>query len=140
MELIKPWRIKILNVLKERIPKDFASLENYEKAVENSSWTKGVNCKCLLPKENNFKDCMIELEWISEECEVESGTLEIFDVYKSETWSKYDLKNVSAVISCCTSQNPRLSIFSSDCLAPLKLQFKSELLLLYLNLLFKYQR
>jgi hypothetical protein len=34
VELFKPWRVKILQELKKRLPEESSSFEKYEKAVE----------------------------------------------------------------------------------------------------------
>lgn len=126
VELVKPWRLKILNELKGRLP-NFDGLENYENAIESSAWVKSGQCKMLLSGKTSFKDCIIELEWISGENDnLDCGTLTLSSLSKDESWAQINMRDVTAVISCSVPKNPRLGLYSNS-RAPLKLQFECKI-------------
>ncbi|KAK6625221.1 hypothetical protein RUM43_005512 [Polyplax serrata] len=126
VELVKPWRMKILNELKGRLTSDFVGLENYERAVDSSTWTKSGRCKCLLPGEISFKDCLVELEWVcNEEDNVDCATLVLSSLNKEESWAHLNLRDLTAVVGCSVPKSPRLALYTRD-RTLVKLQFGTE--------------
>lgn len=69
-DLNQPWRVAILDELRSRIPPaSVGDFENYENAVETSSWIRTGEARCLLPADGNtvntmYEDCVLQLEWI----------------------------------------------------------------------------
>jgi tectonin beta-propeller repeat-containing protein 1 len=77
-EIAQPWRLKIIEHLKSRLPDD-TSFDDYEKAIEMSSWTKSGEVKAA-KSDGPFEDCLIELEWVSSVGDgLDSGTLTILN-------------------------------------------------------------
>lgn len=78
-ELTLPWRINVLESLKKRLAATAnLDLDNYEKAVEKSSWIKSGEAKMSKPGQGQFDECLIELEWVnSSESGLDSGTFTI---------------------------------------------------------------
>lgn len=99
---------------------------NYEKAIDNSIWSRTGNSKCLLPNENTFKDCLIELEWTSGQNDlVEYGTLTLFCLNKAESWGHINLRDVTGVIGCSLPRCPRFALYTSTP-KPYTFQFSSK--------------
>ncbi|PSN51886.1 Tectonin beta-propeller repeat-containing protein [Blattella germanica] len=131
VELFKPWRVKILQELKRRMPDNGSSFENYEKAVEMSSWVKTGKARCQLKESSQqFDDCMLELEWVgSDKGSLDSGTLSILSVDKKHTKMQFSLSEITCVICCSEPSKPRIAIHTPKLTkgsSPLKLQFSGD--------------
>lgn len=79
-EIVEPWRIRILEELKNRGRNVDFDLSRYEKAIERSSWVKNGDARCKLKGSLVYEDCIMELEWISSDSgTLDSGTLTILN-------------------------------------------------------------
>lgn len=58
-ELEQPWRVRILETLRCRLPGGF---DKYAKAVDTSSWVHKGECRVNLVG-SAYVDCILELEW-----------------------------------------------------------------------------
>lgn len=61
-ELEQPWRIKILEELKARLPAQDA-YTHYEQAVDTTSWVHTGEARVSLGS-SAFVDCILQLEWV----------------------------------------------------------------------------
>ncbi|XP_049762873.1 tectonin beta-propeller repeat-containing protein [Schistocerca cancellata] len=125
LELSKPWRVRILQELKKRVPEEF---NKYEKAVDISSWVKTGDARCML-KETNYQleDCVLELEWIGGDLgTLESGTFTIMSPEKNQTKIQFSLSEITCIACCSEPAQPRIVIHTpglTKSLAVVKLQF-----------------
>ncbi|KAL0272686.1 UNVERIFIED_CONTAM: hypothetical protein PYX00_005559 [Menopon gallinae] len=125
-DLVKPWRIKILDELKMR-PGEVNDLDKYEQAIDTSSWVKSANEKCLLPNSTFYQDCVLELEWVSGgKGSLDCGTLTISSLDKMSTLDQISMNDVISVMCSSIPGSPRISIFKSNMSVPLRIQFKAE--------------
>lgn len=123
-DLVKPWRIKILDELKMR-PGEVSDLDKYEQAIDTSSWVKTANEKCLLPTSTFYQDCVLELEWVSGgKGSLDCGTLTISSSDKMSILDQMSMNDVIGVICSSIPGSPRISIFKSTLSVPLRIQFK----------------
>lgn len=123
-ELSKPWRVKILQELKQRTEKTSVGFENYEKAVEKTSWVKCGTAKAVL-KDSLPELCSLELEWIGSE----SGSLSILSLDQTQTKLQLSVSEITCVASCSEPGTPCIAIHTSrlrPSKGPLKLQFNAE--------------
>lgn len=60
-EIGQPWRLKILDELKARLPAD-NEFEGYQVAVDTTSWVHTGEARVNLG--GNFVDCILQLEWV----------------------------------------------------------------------------
>ncbi|KAJ9585855.1 hypothetical protein L9F63_020497, partial [Diploptera punctata] len=131
VELFKPWRVKILQELKKRLPENGSSFDKYEKAVEMSSWVKTGKARCQLKDSSQqFEDCMLELEWVgSDKGSLDSGTLSILSLDKKHTKMQFSLSEITCVVCCSEPSKPRIAIHTPKLTkgsSPLKLQFSGD--------------
>ncbi|KDR11313.1 tectonin beta-propeller repeat-containing protein isoform X6 [Zootermopsis nevadensis] len=131
VELFKPWRVKILQELKKRLPEERSSFEKYEKAIEMSSWVKSGKAWCQLKNSNHqFEDCMLELEWVgSDRGRLDSGTLSVLSLDKKHTKMQFSLSEITCVVCCSEPSKPRIAIHTPKLtkdFSPIKLQFIGE--------------
>lgn len=61
-ELEQPWRVKILQTLKERLPNETA-FDTYPKAIDTSSWVHTGEARINL-NGTAYIDCILQLEWL----------------------------------------------------------------------------
>lgn len=61
-ELDQPWRLRILQELKSRLPSE-EQFKNYEIAVDTTSWSHSGEARVSLGSDS-FVDCILQLEWI----------------------------------------------------------------------------
>lgn len=129
-ELTQPWRLKILESLKSRLPgNNSVDFEKYEKAIEKSSWIKSGEAKAARPF-GPFEECLIELEWVSSSgAGLDSGTLTILNPDGVTTKMQFSLSEITCVICCSEPGNPRLAIHAPrlpNGSSPIKLQFNGD--------------
>ncbi|KAK3915633.1 Tectonin beta-propeller repeat-containing protein [Frankliniella fusca] len=123
-ELSKPWRVKILQELKLRSEKTSIGFENFEKAIEKTSWVKSGRAKAVL-KGSMPELCSLELEWIGSE----SGSLSILSLDQTQTKLQLSVSEITCVASCSEPGTPCIAIHTSrlrPSKGPLKLQFSAE--------------
>jgi len=131
VEFLKPWRVKILQELRKRLPEEGSSFEKYEKAVEMSSWVKTGKARCQLKdSDQQFDDCILELEWVgSEKGSLDSGTLSVLSLDKKHTKVQFSLSEITCVICCSEPSKPRIAIHTPKLTKgslPFKLQFSGD--------------
>lgn len=127
-ELSKPWRLQILNDLKERNSKSQDGFEDYAKAVETSSWVKSGEVRIAIVN-GTFEDCLIELEWVSATSGMDSGTFTVLNADGVSTKMQFSLSEITCVMTCSEPGHPRLAIHAPRLpvgLTPLKLQFSGD--------------
>lgn len=127
-ELAKPWRLKILEDLKERNAKMEIGFEEYEKAVEMSSWVKSGEVRASRLN-GTFEDCLIELEWVSAGIGMDSGTLTILNSDGVSTKMQFSLSEITCIMCCSEPGHPRLAIHAPRLpvgMSPIKLQFNGD--------------
>lgn len=127
-ELTKPWRLKILDDLKTRNVKTMTGFEEYEKAMETSSWVKSGEVR--ISRVNGlYEDCLIELEYVSSASGLDSGTFTVLNADGVTTKMQFSLSEITSVMSCSEPGHPRLAIHAPRLpvgLTPLKLQFSGD--------------
>lgn len=124
MDLNKEWRIKMIEMLKNRL--NGFDTSTYDKAVEMSSWVKSVEAKVAV--NDTFEDCLIELEWLTTSTSA-SGTLTILNLDGVSTKMQLSLNEIICVMCCSEPANPRLALYAprlSVESSPLKLQFAND--------------
>ncbi|KXJ78881.1 hypothetical protein RP20_CCG003236 [Aedes albopictus] len=130
-ELTQPWRIKILDDLKQRPPgplheSDFAL---YEKAIEMSSWVKSGEAR-VAKAGHAFEDCLIELEWVNNQgTGPDSGTLTVLNSDGITTKIQFSLSEITCVMCCSEPGSPRLAIHAPRLppgSSPIKIQFSGD--------------
>nr|CAD7402194.1 unnamed protein product [Timema cristinae] len=131
METCKPWRLKIIQELK-RTAREVTGFDDYEKAVEMSSWVKTGKARCLLKDTTNqYEDCTLELEWVGcEKGSLDSGTLTITSPDKTHTKMQFSLSEITCVVCCSEPAHPRIAIHTPKLTrgsTPLKLEFSGDL-------------
>lgn len=126
-ELTQPWRLKILNDLKNRV--DLTGYESYEKAVEMTSWVKSGEVRASRVN-GTFEDCLIELEWVSGgNGDSDSGTLTVLNSDGVTTKIQLPLSEITCVQTCSEPGQPRLAIHAPRLpigSSPIKLQFSGD--------------
>nr|CAD7586073.1 unnamed protein product [Timema genevievae] len=132
METSKPWRLKIIQELKRRTAREVTGFDDYEKAVEMSSWVKTGKARCLVKDTTNqYEDCTIELEWVGcEKGSLDSGTLTIMSPDKTHTKMQFSLSEITCVVCCSEPAHPRIAIHTPKLTrgsTPLKLEFSGDL-------------
>lgn len=129
VELNQPWRVKILDDLKKRLANQDVDFENYEKAVELSSWVKSGEARAA-KQFGAYEECLIELEWVTS-CGsgLDSGTLTILNPDGVTTKMQFSLSEITCVMCCSEPGNPRIAIHAPRLppgSSPLKLQFSGD--------------
>lgn len=127
-EMLKPWRLKILENLKERNEKERSGYEEYEKAIEASSWIKSGEVK-MSRYNGTYEDCLIELEWVTSKADMDCGTLTVLNSDGISTKMQFLLNEITCIMTCSEPGHPRLAIFSPRVpasMSPLKLQFSGD--------------
>jgi tectonin beta-propeller repeat-containing protein 1 len=127
-EMNKPWRLNILENLKTRNEKESTGFEEYEKAVEASSWIKSGEVK-VVKYNNSYEDCLIELEWVSSSSGMDCGTFTVLNSDGVSTKMQFLLNEITCVMTCSEPGHPRLAIYSPRLpatMSPLKLQFPGD--------------
>lgn len=127
-ELLKPWRLKILEDLKVRNVKLGDGFESYEKAMETSSWVKTGEVR-IARLNGTFEDCLIELEWVSSVSGMDSGTFTVLNSDGVSTKMQFSLSDITSVMTCSEPGQPRLAIHAPRLpvgLSPLRLQFSGD--------------
>lgn len=74
-EFTQQWRLSVLEKLRKRRD-DFELYQNYEKAIELSSWVKSGEAK-VSKASKPYEDCLVELEWVDSTGSSGSGTLTV---------------------------------------------------------------
>lgn len=128
-ELAQPWRLSILEDLKNRFDGiNIETPERYGKAVEKSSWVKSGEAKAAKPF-GAFEECLIELEWVSCGGGLDSGTLTILNSDGVTTKMQFSLSEITCVLCCSEPGSPRLAIHAPRLPAgssPIKIQFTGD--------------
>ncbi|XP_055626940.1 tectonin beta-propeller repeat-containing protein [Toxorhynchites rutilus septentrionalis] len=130
-ELTQPWRIKILDDLKQRPPGPLGESEfaTYEKAIEMSSWVKSGEARAA-KSGHAFEDCLIELEWVNNHgTGLDSGTLTILNSDGITTKMQFSLSEIMCVMCCSEPGSPRLAIHAPRLppgSSPIKIQFSGD--------------
>lgn len=127
-ELSKPWRVQILKNLQERNEKERAGYEEYEKAVEASSWIKSGEVR-MVRFNGTYEDCLIELEWVSSKAGMDCGTLTVLNSDGVSTKMQFLLNEITCIMTSSEPGHPRLAIYSPrlpTTMCPLKLQFAGD--------------
>ena len=127
-ELLKPWRVQILKNLQERNDKEKTGFEEYEKAIEASSWVKSGEVR-MVRYNGTYEDCLIELEWVSSKADMDCGTLTVLNSDGISTKMQFLLNEITCVMSCSEPGHPRLAIYCPRLpitISPLKLQFAGD--------------
>ncbi|XP_043272116.1 tectonin beta-propeller repeat-containing protein isoform X2 [Venturia canescens] len=128
-EIVEPWRMRILEELRNRIKNLEFDLSRYEKAIERSSWVKNGDARCKLKGSLVYEDCVIELEWISSDSgTLDSGTLTILNADGATTIMQFPISEIVCVVCCSEPGNPRLAIHTPRLPRSkvLRLQFASD--------------
>ncbi|KAF7379139.1 tectonin beta-propeller repeat-containing protein isoform X1 [Vespula maculifrons] len=128
-EIAEPWRIYILEELKNRLKGIDLDLSKYEKAIEKSSWVKNGDARCKVKGSNMYQDCIIELEWISSDSgSLDSGTLTILNSDGATILMQFPISEITCVICCSEPGNPRIAIHTPKLIRSkvLTLQFLSD--------------
>lgn len=81
-DLEQPWRMKILEELKMRLPSQEA-YSHYEHAVDTTSWMHTGEARVSLGS-SGFVDCILQLEWVQN-----IGTLTILNADGATTMVCY---------------------------------------------------
>ncbi|XP_072376481.1 tectonin beta-propeller repeat-containing protein [Diabrotica undecimpunctata] len=119
----QPWRIKILDDLKERLPNRDTFTE-YELAVNTTSWMHTGEARVSI-NASSFSDCLLQLEWIEN-----NGILTILNPDGATAMHSFSLGDVVCVRQCSDPGSPRLAIHIPRHSARIiKLQFSSDALL-----------
>lgn len=127
-ELAKPWRMKILENLKERNEKERTGFEEYEKVSETSSWIKSGEVK-MARYDGTFEDCLIELEWVSSKAGMDCGTLTVLNSDGITTKMQMLLNEITCIMTCSEPGHTRLAIYSPrlpTTMCPIRLQFAGD--------------
>ncbi|XP_012270435.1 tectonin beta-propeller repeat-containing protein [Orussus abietinus] len=110
-ELAEPWRILILNELKNRVKDLSHDLLNCERAVEKSSWIKKSDARCKLKGSSTYEDCIVELEWINDDASsLDSGTLTVLNADGATIITQFPLSEILCVVCCSEPGLPQLAI------------------------------
>ncbi|XP_008548798.1 tectonin beta-propeller repeat-containing protein isoform X1 [Microplitis demolitor] len=128
-ETAEPWRIHILEELKNRMKDVNFDMSTCEKAIERSSWVKNGDAKCKLKGSNNYEDCVIELEWISSDGgSLDFGTLTVLNADGATTVMQFPVTEIVCVVCCSEPGSPRLAIHTPRLPKSkvLRLQFASD--------------
>lgn len=129
VELNQPWRVKILEDLKKRLTNQDINFEDYEKAVEMSSWVKSGEARAA-KQFGAYEECLIELEWVTScGAGLDSGTLTILNPDGVTTKMQFSLSEITCVMCYSEPGNPRLAIHAPRLpsgSSPLKLQFSGD--------------
>ncbi|RZF34504.1 hypothetical protein LSTR_LSTR011746 [Laodelphax striatellus] len=125
------WRNKILEELKDRRAMETRGYENYEIVCKVSSCVKSIECKVSLPGSCNVEECVLELEWTSNEAnEIESGTLSVISIDLKHTKSQLSIREVTAIMNASEPGSPRLAVHTirstTSKVSPLKLHFSGD--------------
>ncbi|XP_060517887.1 tectonin beta-propeller repeat-containing protein isoform X2 [Cylas formicarius] len=122
-EFEQPWRKKILDDLKSRLPnQDKYGL--YERAVDTTSWIQRVEAKVNLGN-SLYTDCVLQLEWIQT-----AGTLTILNPDGATAMYSFTLADVTCVQLSSEPGSPRLSVHTPrNYPAIVVLQFTSDAVL-----------
>lgn len=75
-EFKQPWRLSILEKLRDTNAEVKENYIQYEKAIQLSSWVKSGEAKVSKPGKA-FEDCLLELEWVDSQGACGSGTLTV---------------------------------------------------------------
>ncbi|CAH1130207.1 unnamed protein product [Ceutorhynchus assimilis] len=122
-EFEQPWRNRILEDLKGRLPnQDKFTL--YEPAIDTTSWIHKGEARVNLGT-STFVDCILQLEWIQT-----TGTLTILNPDGATTMHSFTLSDITCVQLSSEPGSPRLSIHTPRNYPPVvNLQFSSDTLL-----------
>lgn len=123
-ELIKEWRIDLIDKLKKRYSDPTLDLAKYEKAVEMSSCLKSCEAKAAYNSES-FQECTIELEWLKHK-NSKLGTLTVLNGDEVTTAIQLSLLDISCVMCCSEPGRPRIAIYTERLSSLLKIQFTSD--------------
>ncbi|XP_031840486.2 tectonin beta-propeller repeat-containing peroxin 23 isoform X3 [Nomia melanderi] len=128
-DIAEPWRIHILEELKKRLQKISFDSAIYEKVVEKSSWVKNGDAKCKVKGSTSYKECVIELEWISSDSgSLDSGTVTILNSDGVTTIVQFPVSEIMCVVCCSEPGSPRIAIHTPRLASSkvLRLQFFSD--------------
>ncbi|XP_039292319.1 tectonin beta-propeller repeat-containing protein [Nilaparvata lugens] len=125
------WRNKILEELKDRRIIETRGYESYEVVSKVSSCVKSIECKVSLPGSSTIEECVLELEWTSNEAdEIESGTLSVISIDLKHTKSQLSIREITAIMNASEPGSPRLAIHTirstTRKVSPLKLHFSGD--------------
>lgn len=107
MKYKESWRLDILQSLKMRQNTIRDTFQNYEKAIELSSWVKSGEAK-ISHGGKPYEECLIELEWVDDTVTSGSGTLTILSSDTITIKLQISLSEIMSVICCSEPNAPRL--------------------------------
>ncbi|XP_066141762.1 tectonin beta-propeller repeat-containing protein isoform X2 [Euwallacea fornicatus] len=122
-EFEQPWRNKILEDLKSRLPTQ-ATFDFYERAVDTTSWLHKGEARVNLGS-GSYADCILQLEWIQT-----TGTLTILHPDGATTMHSFPLSDITCIQLSSEPGSPRISIHTPrNSPAVVFIQFSSDVLL-----------
>lgn len=124
-ELIKEWRIDLIDKLKKRYSDPNLDLSTYEKAVEMSSCIKSCEAKAAY-NSDAFQECTIELEWLKDK-NSKLGTLTVLNGDEITTAIQLSLLDITCVMCCSETGRPRIAVYAERTTSLLKIQFTSDI-------------
>ncbi|KAF2895160.1 hypothetical protein ILUMI_11013 [Ignelater luminosus] len=119
-ELEQPWRLKILEDLRTRLPTQ-ALYSNYHLAIDTTSWTHSGEARVSL-NTPAFAECILQLEWVHT-----NGILTILNPDGATTMHQFSISDMTCVQCCSEPGSPRLALHTPH-LSPsyMRLQFSSD--------------
>lgn len=102
--------------------------QNYEKAVDMTSWVKSLEAKIAKYGSDLFDACILELEFLTltDSC---SGTLTVLNMDGVTAKMQLSLSDIMCVMNCSEPGTPRIGLYAprlpSD-VSPIKLQFPNH--------------
>lgn len=124
-ELVKEWRIDLIDKLKKRFTDPALDLSKYEKAVDMTSCIKSCEAKAAC-NSDGFSECTIELEWLKHK-NSKLGTLTVLNGDEVTAAIQLSLLDISCVICCSEPGRPRIAIYAERISTVLKIQFASDI-------------
>ncbi|XP_066251035.1 tectonin beta-propeller repeat-containing protein isoform X2 [Euwallacea similis] len=122
-EFEQPWRNRILEDLKSRLPTQ-ATFDFYERAVDTTSWLHKGEARVNLGS-GSYIDCILQLEWIQT-----TGTLTILNSDGATTMHSFPLSDITCIQLSSEPGSPRISIHTPrNSPAVVVIQFLSDVLL-----------
>ncbi|XP_008194152.1 tectonin beta-propeller repeat-containing protein isoform X3 [Tribolium castaneum] len=118
-EIGEPWRLKILQELKLRLPTE--KYKNWQLAVDTTSWVHSGEARVSWGS-GQFVDCVLQLEWVQT-----TGTLTVLNPDGASTMNLFSLNDITCVQCCSEPGSPRLALHvPRHAPSLLRLQFSSD--------------
>ncbi|XP_063698434.1 tectonin beta-propeller repeat-containing protein isoform X2 [Culicoides brevitarsis] len=127
-EFKQPWRLSMLEKLRNVNNGIRTAFGEYEKAIEMNSWVKSGEAKVSKPGKP-FEDCLLELEWVDTQGASGSGTLTVLSSDGVTIKLQFSLSEIMCVASCSEASTPRIVIHAPrlpNGTSPVRFQFSAE--------------